>query len=240
MRGILNLPCEVVGNVLRSFDHTHCLPPALLTCRHFYSSFPETPGVAATILRRQIDPKLLPFSIALLEASSLPHPRTPALVKTLLDKLYHRPDELAAKVAVIPTRDILMLGRIHDVIESLATDFLAQAWARLGHVQNDDNLAITPTEFLRACRAFYQVELCIRAFCQHRNREPDFDDRTLIVARNPPWVNEQMASVHDFLEKRVMDAAFDVLAHDVCFGEVSLNYLEKGRDNFWIQRRVST
>lgn len=186
MRGILNLPCEVVGSVLRSFDNVHCLLPALLTCRHFYASFQETPGVAATVLRRQVDPKRLPFSIAILEASNLPHPRSPVLVKALLDKLYHRSDELAAQASIIPTRDILMLGRVHDVIESLATDFLSQAWARLGLVQDDDSLAIAPMEFLSACRAFYLAELCIRAFCQDPNREPDFDDRKLVAARNLP------------------------------------------------------
>lgn len=53
-------------------------------------------------------------------------------------------------------------------------------------------------------------------------------------------MNEQMVSVHDFVERKVMDAAFDVLAHDVDFGEVSFNYLQKGRENFGIQRRVSS
>lgn len=72
MPSVTELPCEIVATILRNLDHLRFLAPALLTCRHFYASFKESHGVETSILRHQTTPALLPYSVALLEASCLP------------------------------------------------------------------------------------------------------------------------------------------------------------------------
>jgi hypothetical protein len=64
----------MVAAILGSLDHLWFLPPALLVCRHFYTSFKESHDVEASILRHQITPALLPYAVAAMEAWRLPRP----------------------------------------------------------------------------------------------------------------------------------------------------------------------
>ncbi len=88
MPPITQLPCEIVATILANLNHLRDLLSTLLACRHFYISFKESHGTEASILRRQITPALVPYAVALMEASRLPHPLSHSSINGLLDDLY--------------------------------------------------------------------------------------------------------------------------------------------------------
>ncbi len=203
MPSITELPCEIVAIILSSLDHPRDLLPALLTCHHFYMSFKESHGVAASILRQQITPALLPVAVAVMEASRLPRPFVDTAVLGLLDELYRSPARLAARVSALPLLVVQKMSRIHDAVHALATDFGARAQARISHLTTIT--AVSPTEYFRFCRALYRVELFYAIF-QHG----DFDDKIKpwFLWKHQLWENEQIASAYEYLEERFVQGEY--------------------------------
>ncbi len=194
---ITELPCEIVGTILKNLDHLRSLPAALLTCRHFYTSFKESHGVEVSILRNQITPALLPHAVALMEASRLPRPIAASSVISLLDELYRSPASLVARVSALPLPVVRSMGRTHDAIHALATGFATSAWQRIS-ASPTTSVVLSPTEYFRFCRDFYRVDLFYTLF-----RDGGFDDpvNPSFLRRHHPWEDEQLASAYDYLEE---------------------------------------
>lgn len=207
MSVITKLPYELVASVLRKFDNVRFLPPSILTCRHFYSSFKEHPDVKYEVLRRQVTSDLLPYAVAVMEASRLPHPLTGASIQGILDALYNEPAKLVTQLRTVPLPVLLKMGQTHDVIQSLAADFATDAWTLLSQTDPgvSGNLVLSPKESFRFRRAFYRVELF---FNLYRSRgvglSDSFSDSDYrrFLSKHPPWENEQLGCVHDYLEKK--------------------------------------
>jgi hypothetical protein len=197
MPSITDLPCEIVGTILKNLDHLQWLPPALLTCRHFYVSFKESHGVEASILRHQTTPALLPHAVAVMEASRLPRPLVGSSVFGLLEELYRSPARLAARVSALPTPVVRKMARTHDAIHALATSFATTAQERISPPRTVT--ALSPSEYFRFCRAFYRAELFYTLF-GHRG----FNDtmKEWFFWRHRDWENEQLACVYDYLDER--------------------------------------
>ncbi|KAI1400817.1 hypothetical protein F4819DRAFT_460077 [Hypoxylon fuscum] len=235
------IPCEIMISVLHELGNVRFLLPSLLTCRHVYSCFKENPGVAAEILQHQIPPAIIPYSIAVLEASHLSL-RNKTLVHELLETLYTQPSKFTERLRTMPVPLLTRMGHIHGVIHDLATDFASSAWTRLSKDQGSEvagSLVLSPSEYLRFCRAFYRVELY---FCLFRSRTsltsvPFHEHR--FFSNQPPWEKEQLASVQDFLDLKLSKASHDVLAHDVEFGELGIDYITTGDDNHFRQLWLS-
>jgi hypothetical protein len=194
MPAISDLPCEIVGAILKSLDHLRFLPPALLTCRHFYASFKETHGVEASIVRHQIPPALLPFAVAVAEASRLPHLLVASSVISLLDEPYTQPAHLAARVSTLPASFVRKMGRTHDVIHAFTTDYASSAW----HLISPGTSAIdlSPTEYFRFCHAFYRIELIYTL----QRRVPPAETHPWLFSKHAPWENEQLGCAYEYLE----------------------------------------
>ncbi|KAK3902172.1 hypothetical protein C8A05DRAFT_15727 [Staphylotrichum tortipilum] len=237
MPSITQLPCEMVAEILGKLDHLRFLLPALLACRHFYTSFKKSHGVKASILRRQITPALLPNAVALVEASRLPRPLAASSVVALLDDLHNRPASLAAWLPTIPTALVQKMGRTHDAIHALATGFATSALDCISPPSAPagtatEAAALSPLEYFRFCRAFYRVDLFYTLF---RGGSFESDMNPWFFSRHSLWENEQLGCVYEYLEARFAKASREVVAHDVLFGEVSVDYLTSGEDNQWRQ-----
>ena len=183
MPSITELPCEIVGMILRNLDHLRFLPQALLACRHFSTSFQESHGVEASILRRQITPTLLPHAVALMEASRLSRPLDDAgALVGLLDELHRFPARLAARASTLPPAVLRVMGRTRDAIHALATGFATSARQGISPSATT-RVVLTPTEYFRFCRAFYRVELFYTLF-----RDSAFEDslNLLFFGRTTP------------------------------------------------------
>lgn len=205
MATLTTIPCEIMISILRELGNVRFLLPSLLTCRHVYSCFKENPGVAAEILQRQIPPAIIPYSIAVLEASHL-SPRNETSVIGLLDTLYTQPSKFTGRLRTMPVPLLTRMGHTHEVIHELATDFASSAWTRLSKDQGSEvagSLVLSSSEYLRFCRAFYRVELYFRLFCYRDPSTPVPPHEDRFFSNQPPWEKEQLASVLDFLELKL-------------------------------------
>lgn len=215
MIAISDLPCEVVASILRNLDDLQCLGQALLVSRHFYASFKQSHGIEATIIGRQVGPALLPYAAAVSDALYSPQPQRANSVQNLLDTLYNEPDRLTNRLSAKPSRILRSIGCVYSICHSLAMDYAATAWRRLPHQdtsgrQEEESLTLSPEEHFRFCRAFYRVELLYSLF---RAREvEEFQEETsmqsircLFFSRHPPWENEQLGCVLDYLEAKFVE-----------------------------------
>jgi hypothetical protein len=194
MPAITDLPCEIVGAILKSLDHLRFLPPALLACRHFYASFKETHGVEASILQHEIPPDLLPFAVAVAEASRLPLPLVASSVIPLVDEPYSQPAQLTARVPTLPASLVQKISRIHDVIHAFATDFANSAWHRIS--PETSVIDLSPSEYFRFCHAFYRIEL-IYTLQRHT---PPVETYHWFFFKHASWENEQLGCAYEYLE----------------------------------------
>lgn len=219
MSSITKLPCEVMTSVMRELGNIRFLLPCLLTCRYFYSCFKADLHLAADILEQQLTPALVPYAIAVLEASQL-NPRTGPLVLELLKTFIKEPSKLRSQFRTLPVPLLVKMGKLHDPIQSLATQFADHAWAHIINdqgSQTDRNICLSPTENYRFCRAFYKFELFCNLF---RSTMPtgfvsvSDEERRWFFAQYGPWENEQLASVHDFLELKFSEGKLLIRKND--------------------------
>ncbi|KAI1128589.1 hypothetical protein F5Y10DRAFT_264932 [Nemania abortiva] len=242
MPAITDLPCEIIASILRSLDNLRYLTPALLTCRHFYTSFRQYHDIEAAILRQHVTPALVPYAIAVIEASHLPDVQVEDSVRDLLDTLRDHRSRFAARLPTMPARQVRRMARTHDVIHSLATDFATIAWASLARKLGSESLSassgnspLSPSEYFRLCRAFYRLELYYRLFSRYTPVFVIEGMELYFFSQFSPWEMEQLVSVHDFLDEKLSNASYDVVAHDIEFGEVRTDYLAPARESYWKQ-----
>ena len=188
--------------------------PAVLDGRHLSMSSKKKQGVASMV-RPQITPPLLPYTIALMEASRLHRPLVGGSVLALLDTLYSRPHCLAARVRELSAGQAQQINHTYDTIDTMVTDFAAGALDRNGGVIST-SVSLSPAEHFRFCRAFYRVELFYTLFRSgvfdddHINRwflsrHPTWENNMnrWFFSRHPPWENEQLACVYSYLATRL-------------------------------------
>lgn len=154
-------------------------------------------------------------------------PRNEKLVQELLETLCTQPSKFTERLRTMPVPLLRRMGLIYGVIHDLTTDFASSAWTCL--LKNEElelagSLVLSPSEYLRFCRAFYRVELYLCLFrCRTRLTSVPFGEHHFF-SNQPPWEKEQLISVLDFLELKLSKASHDVLAHDVEFGELRIDY----------------
>ncbi|KAF6791032.1 hypothetical protein CSOJ01_14430, partial [Colletotrichum sojae] len=171
-----DLPCELVASVLGSLDDLRSLSSVLLASRHIYASFKAVPGIEASIIRRQVTPGLVPYAIAVLEASHLPRERhlitgvvsadRKAIIR-LLDELNDRPTELLARLSSMPRSDLRKISDMHRLIHTLSMDFANNAWSHIcggNSAEAVTAVVLSAEEYRRYCRSFYRAELFYSLF----------------------------------------------------------------------------
>ncbi|KAF9871476.1 hypothetical protein CkaCkLH20_11123 [Colletotrichum karsti] len=244
MPSLTEMPSELVASILRNLGDLRSLASALLACRHIYSSFKQSPDITAVVLRRYVMPALLPYAVVALEASLLPLDHDRSSVRNLLSKLYNEPSKLEDRISSMPFNLLFKMERRHDLVQAFAAEFATGAWALLR--EGDDSMplavALSPSEHLRFCRAFYRTDIFYSLFrAESISPSGAFEDDMYpyFFAKHTPWENEQIGCVQDFLETRVEKASMDVVAHDVYFGELTISYLDAGMDNDYRQSWLS-
>ncbi|KAJ3577903.1 hypothetical protein NPX13_g2663 [Xylaria arbuscula] len=174
--------------------------------------------------------------------------RTSPSIQQLLDTLYNQPDILTRRLHDIPLTGLIEMEVTHHLVKDFADAFASDAWSLLlSHSPfqgqgRSDSFVLSPMEQFRFYRAFYRVELFLRLFRGDSTQLWSFleDEQVgIFLSRHPPWVNEQLGCVHDYIEKRFSQASHDVLAHDIEFGELNIDYITNGPDNQWKQGWIS-
>lgn len=187
--------------ILQRLGHQLFRAPAVLECRYF-STF-KSRHIDVPTVGPEIAPALLPYTIALMEASRLPSPLIGSSVMGLLDDLYCRPDRLAARARQLPNGFIQQINSTHEKMDAMATDFAACALQRIspkGRAMAANVPLLSPAEQFRFCRAFYRVEIFQTLF-----RGGAFPDNmnSWFFSRHPAWENEQLACIYSYLEIRL-------------------------------------
>lgn len=86
--------------------------------------------------------------------------------------------------------------RIHDLF---TVESINDEWSDLIRRVLPGTHVLSSLEYYRFCRAFYRVELFYKLF---RDSEDNPREYFPSFARLPPWENEQICCVHDYLERR--------------------------------------
>ncbi|KXH49016.1 hypothetical protein CNYM01_10809 [Colletotrichum nymphaeae SA-01] len=240
MPSITDIPCELVASILRSLDGFETLTSALLAYHHIYTSFQQIPGTELAILRQKIEPDLLPYAVASLEASKLqPSPGDESSFRGLLDFLYDAPSQLVARTASMPPELLRSMSLKHDWVTTLALSYAVEAKIHTSSdiITSSEAVDLSPSEYFRFCRAFYRVDLFYFLFGAVGNFNALSGVGNLLLDRNPPWENEQLGCVHDFIETKFLEVK---LVHrcpcpNALFGEYHTNYFMTGANNFMIQ-----
>lgn len=201
--GILSLPCELVVNILRQFDHIDHLLYARLACRHINDSYMQHPSLSIEIVSRQIG-SLAPHAVAAFRCSR--KTATMDSCRSILAQLHHNPAELQEQLHTMTFEELAALSKRHDIVWGLTTSFATSAWTLIG---SQGSLILSNTEEVRFCSAFYRFDLVCGAL--RARIRPAHESRALMDAKRlllwpyAPWVNEQVGCVYDFLEMSLMD-----------------------------------
>lgn len=208
MTGILELPCELVASVFRQLNDVQHILPMRLACRHFNDSFMQHTSLQLEMLRREIQPDLIPHAVASLLClqGATSRPEWFERFKSFFDDLYHDPARLEAQLQALSFAELAKLSQRHRIIVRLAKMFAAAAWAKM---EKQDPLDLSIAEEVRFCRAFYRFELLCSYLLAHEAGTSATVVMNLaksqILSRNSPWANEQIGCIHDFLEIALLE-----------------------------------
>lgn len=170
------------------------------------------------------------------------------------------------------------LSKTHSVVQHFCRQFLSDtlplAPKALGSFRSG-SAAVSADEIFRVCRALYRFQiysshLGLREDGDHQDERatdvnPRWSDNLVgcVACEHfecfSPWVNEQLACMHDFLERKLSIGSFrnplgsthtyycadnlgafdDVAAHDVEWGALGVDWLARGVQNSHKQAYVS-
>ncbi|KAI1268103.1 hypothetical protein F5Y18DRAFT_377402 [Xylariaceae sp. FL1019] len=209
MAKFTDIPCELIILVMKQLNSFDDLRAFLLTCRYVYSSYSEvsTSAIAHAIVRKQIGPDLLHYSIALHEAAQTLSPHPPMTALELIESLNEKKDELLQRIHAYLPAALARLSHTHSLIEknalkfaSLAQRYIArpvyQLWDR--YTSGFSSVALSPTERFRLYRAFYRFEFFVTVFhVVVGDDDPDLAD--IFFSNHGPHEDEQLACVYEYL-----------------------------------------
>lgn len=205
----LKLPCEMIAGILRQLDHVEQLVAARLACRHINDSFLQDWTIPMDVLRSQIGFELSPFAVASFRLSH--NSSTIEECESVLYDLHLNEDRLNSEMQRMSAAELARLSVRHDIVRQFATQFASAAWTKL---QREAPLALSVAEDLRLCRSFYRFDLLcglIRAYSRAHSPSLESDMMILLdikwcaLSWNSPWISEQIACAHDFLESKLLE-----------------------------------
>lgn len=212
----LEMPVHLLSMVLSDLDGMQTLGSAILSHPSFYAAYKErSTNIITRIVQNQIPLDLMPYAISVYEATRVDY-RNPDDVMNLLLRFF-------SDVALPPSLMLLprhlepaaahLISKTHSAVEQFSSDFvddilpLAQDQLGLGRPNYDQASA---DEIFRIRRAFYRFQL----YCNLTFRDQSDLRRSKRQRANlhsylqiyffgyfSPWVNEQLACIHDYLER---------------------------------------
>lgn len=276
---LLRMPLHLLSLVLALLDSTPTLASAILSHSSLYAAFDEDRDrIIRSILRNQISPELMVYAFPTY-LSTLPSfdphdlEKTRSFLRLHIERVFEfrlpvQPD-LWTNPGPVDIHLATTLSRRQVVIEKFTRDFVQDTLplrrAELGLPLDDDRNLASDAEVFRIHRAMYRYQLYCNIFRHTCNVQQLGRWGTSLAlyffAQFSPWVNEQLACIHDYFERVLsrgtvtlrralvlwplvltLSSAFDeVAAHDVEWGfkHRSINWLTVGGVNTHKQAYVS-
>ncbi|KAI9839078.1 MAG: hypothetical protein M1837_002255 [Sclerophora amabilis] len=242
---IESLPVELKRAILSALPDVSTIKSAVLSSPSLYNAYIDAHHqILHEVLLKKLHPSLVSDALLTLRSSKLgAKAKDREMVQTFIQTwLRDRPPPLEPKWTL---PDSIAVNELQSHVDFFSADFASSALSANPLDGSPDDSPSPPTEMesCRIQRAFYRFELHCHLFRhQHHQRlHHPHEDSCLFFASHSPWENEQLACIHDYLYKRLSIAFDDVAAHDVDWGEMSINY-ETDTDppgNIWKQRMLS-
>lgn len=143
-----------------------------------------------------------------------------------------------------------VFSKTHGIVEYFCGRFAGERLPLIQHLMVGWRPEACPSkrEAFRIRRALYRFQIyCNLLFRNENDFHPERRVRQMrssYIVRHffgcfSPWVDEQLACIHDYLEDILSRAFDDVAAHDVDWGAKSVDWLAQGRRNEYKQAYVS-
>ncbi|ROW13753.1 hypothetical protein VPNG_03497 [Cytospora leucostoma] len=249
----LQMPLHLITLVLVELDCIQSLGSAILSHSSVYAAFKEYPKtVIYRILLKQIPRELRSYAIIAHNTSWGGH-RSPHELRRYIRHalrctrglstdeadlcLWRSLERLHFSPAVASS-----LSKTHMLVEHFTQRYLADTLpiaARdlfRGWEKSPTN-ARRPSddEVYRVRRALYRFQIYCNLVCiEHKDKQYRNLVRPFFI-RWSPWVNEQLACIHDYLEGVLSQAFDEVAAHDILWGASSVDWVSRGRNNTYKQ-----
>jgi hypothetical protein len=210
------MPVHLLSMVLSDLDGMQTLGSAILSHSSFYAAYKEqSRNIITRIVQNQIPLDLIPYAIAVYKATQVDH-RNLKEVKLLL--IRHFSDEALLPRSMLQPEHLEpavahLLSKTHSAVERFSHDFVDDTLPltrdQPGLYRPNHNQA-SPSEVFRIRRALYRFQLyCNLSFRDERDLRRDKEQRETLFHYQQrflfglfsPWVNEQLACIHDYLER---------------------------------------
>ncbi|KAH8779834.1 hypothetical protein F5883DRAFT_406392 [Diaporthe sp. PMI_573] len=262
---LLELPLHLVSATLSQLDSMQSLGSAILSHSLLYHSFcDDKKYIVRCIVRNQIPSELIHYAEAAFKAKYVDNDRFRD-ARTLLESAFKRVEinhnhvlatdsgQDAQPYGSMDTISIASaISKTHWLVEYFCRSFIRERLPLMRELMggpfDPEGVCQSQAELFRIRRALYRYQIyCNLVF----RRKTDFHPgRWVRQTRNsylqqhffhpfPPWVNEQLCCIHDYLEDVLSRSFDDVAAHDVDWGASSVDWLAQGRRNEHKQALVS-
>lgn len=249
----LQMPLHLISLILSELDSMQSLGCAILSHSSVYAAFNENPKtVMFRILLNQIPPNLMVYAAITYEASLEEYRSTRKLHELFSWVSDHRNIEppyfyedsyLRMKLEDRSSGPAFAasLSKTHMLVEHFTDRYLSDTLplaARDLFEQSQINTERpSENEVFRIRRAFYRFQLHCNMTCGEDDnpdsdgQEDDEDDPVgrdrayLFFLHFPPWVNEQLACIQDYLEGLLSKAFDEVASHDIEWGAKSVDWI---------------
>ena len=218
-------------------DVTSAKSLALVSSSFYYTFLDAQSLILTRILQNEISTGLLQGAFAAYKASKIPL-WTKQAIQDFLDEYFGR--SLLHTNQNWNLSEALRLSNVHSCVEFFAAQFASFALSK-NPTTRGSNAAPYSAEMARIKRNLYRFELYCNLF-----RKPSSDrlrrdarnclirpspfgtqeQRDIFFDKFPPWENEQLGCIHDYLIEEITTPFTDVAKHDVDFGELSIPWVE--------------
>lgn len=226
----LRMPLHLLTLILSELDDMHSLGSAIRSHRLLYAAYQDDINtVLKSILRNQIPPGLMRYAVAAYDARYIGRDDKKVLEELLVRTLARRDRRgitfqerfLKSRIENNAGAPALAaaLSSTHSVVQHFSRRFLADTLPLAPQVfgsARSGSAEASVDEIFRACRALYRFEIyCNLGFRDDHKGDLDGDlsqgwssvlrecqEDTHFRAFSP-WVNEQLACMHDYLEREL-------------------------------------
>ena len=204
----LEMPLHLLRIVLSDLDCMDSLAAAILSHSSFYVAFSEdSTNIISRILGNQIPVDLLPYSIAVYEATRIDHCNSDHIMKLLL-RFFSEispPSQDVLRLEHLEPAAAKVISKTHSIVEHFSHDFVKKTLPltrnKLGLYRPDYSQA-SAGEVFRIRRALYRFQLYCNLQAGGKQRDTSsLYQQYFFFGLFSPWVNEQLACIHDYLEQ---------------------------------------
>lgn len=226
----LRMPLHLLTEILSRLDDMHSLGSAIKSHRLLYAAYQDDKDtVLKSIIRNQISPDLMRYAVAAYDARYVDRDDEKALKQLVVDSLAHRDRRgrtlqerfLEYRIGNNASTPALaaQLSSTHSVVQHFSRRFLADTLPLAPQVLGPDRSAsenASENEIFRAQRALYRFQIyCNLGFRDNIDTNPGGDltqgwssalrecQKYYHFRSFSPWVNEQLACMHDYLERQL-------------------------------------